>query len=314
MLKHNHFQNHITGSIQVAMANVFVGMNIICSKYLLNSISTITLLELRYFIACLIFIPILFQLKKTNAEFYLSKQKFSRREKYIYFLMTISGGALFNAIYMAGLRYTTAIATGIISSIIPLLVVLLSFVFFKQKIRKKHIVSALFVSIGIGILNISLINEDSTNFMKMAYIGNLIVFIAMIPEAMFTIFAKMIQTKTHPLISAYYINLINLAACTPFFLLTLQITDLQKMTAFDLFLCFLIGLSGVLFYYLYNNGIAKITAQTAGIITGVTPVSTALLSVIFLNESFNMLTFTGMIFVLISIYLGIRKTSEKAIL
>lgn len=312
MLNKYKFSSHTIGGLQVALANSFVGMNIICSKYLLNtnSISILLLLELRYLIACFIFVPILFQFKKKGLTFYLTENKFSVREKYIYFLMAISGGALFNVIYMAGMRHTTAFATGIISSTLPLFIILLSFIFFKQRIQKYHIASALLVSIGIGILNISLVGDNITEN-KAAYLGNFIVFIAMLPEAMFTIFAKMLKTKISPMISAYYINLINLIVCTPFLLFSLH-ESLQGITRFNLFLCFLIGLSGALFYFFYNSGISKINAQTAGILTGIVPLSTALLSVLFLNESINTLTVIGMTIVLTSIYIGIRKTSEKA--
>ena len=62
-----------------------------------------------------------------------------------------------------------------------------------------------------------------------------------------------------------------------------------------------------------TTGISKINAQTAGILTGVIPLSTATLSVLFLHESFTPLTFMGMSLVLISIYLGVRTTTKKAI-
>lgn len=305
-------QNNTIGSLQVALANSFVAINIICSKYLLTTIPLIILLELRYLLGCLVFFPILLNLKKNHISFYMTSNTFSLREKYIYFLMAISGGALFNVIYMAGMKNTTAISTGIISSTIPLLIILLSFIFFQEKIRKNHILSACLVSIGICILNTGFSNTDTTNIQH-TYIGNLIVFIAMLPEAMFTILAKMLNTKVHPTLSAFYINLINLLVCTPFFLFVLNANGMKNITLFKLFLSFLVGLSGAFFYYFYNTGISKINAQTAGILTGVIPLSTATLSVIFLHESFTSLTFTGMSLVLISIYFGVRTTTKKAI-
>lgn len=307
-------QNEIVSSLQVSLANFFIGFNIISNKYLINSVPIPVLLVLRYFFGALILFAFIFITQKER-RFYLTKRHYTTREKFIYLLMALCGGSIFNSIYMFGMRHTTAIVTGMIGSTIPILIVFLSFLFLKQKLNKSHIISALFVAFGICILNLGhnvTISEKTSS--GMIAMGNFIVFIAMIPEAMFTIFAKMLIPKVSPLMSALFINIINFFVCIPFFLFSLTTYNLKQITSFDVFLSFLIGLfSGSLFYSFYNSGITKISAQNAGLFTGIVPVSTAVLSLIFLNESFGVLSFVGMFFVLASIYIGVHATSEKAL-
>ena len=80
-------------------------------------------------------------------------------------------------------------------------------------------------------------------------------------------------------------------------------------------LSFLVGLfSGALFYSFYNSGIAKIDSNTAALMTGVIPISSAILAIIFLNEPFHVTTFLGMLCVLISIYVGVRYSEQSKVL
>jgi drug/metabolite transporter (DMT)-like permease len=64
----------------------------------------------------------------------------------------------------------------------------------------------------------------------------------------------------------------------------------------------------------YNRGISKIDSNTAALMTGVIPISSAILAIIFLNEPIQIYTFMGMICVLLSIYLGVRFGDNSKIL
>ncbi len=302
----------LLGCFYVAMANMFIGVNIIITKYLVNALPVSVLLELRYcFGALILFIPIL--LSKNKFSFYQSNKKYTSKQKFIYLNMALCSGVLFNAIFIFGMKNTTAIATGVIGSTLPLLVVAFSAVFLNQRIQIHHFICAFLVAIGIFIITLgNTKNSAMTSMFQNSQISNLIVFIAMIPEAMFTIFAKMLPQKVSPVVSAFLINILNLAFCTPFFIYTLFHFSIFSITPLQFSLCALIGLfSGVLFYVFYNAGISRINAQTAGLLCGVVPISTTILAIFILHESFGWISFIGMLFVLFSIYLGVHKAPDK---
>ena len=48
--------------------------------------------------------------------------------------------------------------------------------------------------------------------------------------------------------------------------------------------------------------------------TGVIPISSAILAIIFLNEPFHVTTFLGMLCVLVSIYVGVRYADQSKVL
>ena len=312
-------RNYLIGVIEIMIANSFVGVNIILNKFLLGKAPLLFLLELRYLFGVLILLGASFFMK-SKFTFYLTNEKFTNRDWLVYVLMALSGGAVFNFIYLLGMDKTTATSVGIIGSSIPTIIAVLSFIFLKQALKKVHVLSILLVVMGVMILNVSKnssveINSVTNINTATMLIGNLIVFLAMIPEALFTIFAKMLKIRVSPVISSLLINLLNAIVCLPFALYSLKNFDIFHLEPIVWIFSFCVGLfSGALFYVFYNRGIAKIDSNTAALMTGVIPISTALLAIIFLNEPFKINTFFGILCVLISIYIGVRFSDNSKVL
>lgn len=302
-------KNFLIGVLEMGIANSFVGMNVILNKYLTQHFPIFLLLEIRYFFG-IVFLFLICLSTRNKFRFYRTEERFSFSDGLIYFFMSICGGMLFNCIYMAGLHKTTAMATGIISSSIPTLIAIFSYFLLKQKIKKVHIFCVILVVIGILILNISHqspTGQADPRMMGTLWIGNAIVFCAMIPEALFTVLAKKLRVPVFPVMSALVINVINFLLCTPMAIYQTNQFGFENVTRIAWFFSFLIGLfSSAFFYILYNRGISKIDSSTAALLTGVIPVSTACLAVIFLGESITLTLAVGMACVLSSIYVGVR--------
>ncbi len=308
--------NCLIGVTEMTIANSFVGVNIILNKYLIEKAPLMLLLELRYIFGVLILLAVSL-LMKSKFQFYLTEEKFSKKDWFIYLLMALSGGVFFNFIYMCGMDKTTATSVGIIGSSIPTIIVLFSFFFLKQPLKQIHVFCIFLVVLGVLILNLSKpIHNNSINFdTSKVWLGNFIVFLAMIPEALFTIFAKMIKIKVSPVISGLFINLLNGLFCLPFAIYSLNEVNIFELDSNIWLFSFFVGLfSGALFYVFYNRGISKIDSNTAALMTGVIPISSAILAIIFLNEPIQIYTFMGMICVLLSIYLGVRFGDNSKIL
>ncbi len=318
-MQKENYKNYFVGVFEIAIANFFVGMNIILNKFLVGKAPLLLLLELRYFFGVLILLGASFFIKN-KFSFYLNKETFTSKDWLIYILMALSGGVLFNFIYMCGMYKTTATSVGIIGSSIPTIIAIFSFIFLKQPLKRVHLFSIVLVVVGIFILNIRILPsqgmDKSPNISSSTIlIGNLIVFFAMIPEALFTIFAKMIKIRVCPVISGLLINLINAIVCFPFALYALNEVNIFRLEPIIWLFSFFVGLfSGALFYVFYNKGITKIDANTAALMTGVIPISTAFLAIIFLNEPFHLNTFLGIFCVLFSIFIGVRFAEGSKIL
>ncbi|WP_158998027.1 DMT family transporter [Pigmentibacter ruber] len=311
--------NYLIGVFEIGIANSFVGVNIILNKFLIEKAPLMLLLELRYIFGVLILLFMAIIMKKFK--FYIEDNKFNSYDWFIYILMALSGGVFFNFIYMYGLNKTTATSVGIIGSSIPTIIVIFSYLFLRQPLKRIHVLSVCLVVLGIMILNLTRIPGQVANDKILEHtseqmiLGNFIVFLAMVPEALFTIFAKMIKIKVCPIVSGLFINLLNGLFCLPFAIYSAREINFFQIDSKIWILSFFIGLfSGALFYTFYNRGIAKIDSNTAALMTGVIPISSAILAIIFLNEPFHITTFLGMFCVLISIYVGVRYADQSKVL
>lgn len=299
--------SRLSGIRDVIIANFLVGVNVVVCKFLIKCIPIFVILEMRFILGALnLFLYILFF--KKNFSLYTTEKKFDTSDWFYYILMALSGGFLFNVIFIYGMEYTSATAVGVISSSVPALVAIFSFFILGSAIKRIHFITLFLVILGVvciktpyeGQLRLSDTSIDF-NF----YLGSFIIFLAMIPEALFTVFAKIIKTPVCPIVSGMVINIVNALVCTPFLLFNWK--SFSDVPNIFWTVGFLHGIvSGALFFVFYNKGIVKISAPTAGLLTGVIPLSSAVLAIVFLSEPLGMNTVVGMFLVLTAIFLGVK--------
>lgn len=299
------------GYLELSFAQCCIGANIILGKMLTSSVSMYSLLFFRFFIGVLIagLIVLCTDLNKTKTEY----KSLSSRDWFIIFLQAISGGFLFNVFILMGLQYTTATVTGIINSAVPALVAIFSFFLLKERLNSAKSIAILLCIVGISILSFG--KTESVSVIEGAggseFLGIILVLLAIIPEAMFTIFAKFLKKEVSPMANTLLVNLFNAILFIPFCYFqgdfTLQY-DFSIWAQIGLY-----GLSGgILFFVFWYRGIAHVSANTAALFMGVMPVSTTLLAFLFLDEMLSIPDGIGLICVVSAIYFGTRTPKALA--
>jgi drug/metabolite transporter (DMT)-like permease len=286
--------------IELSLAQLFLGFNVIFGKLLAPVFPIATLLALRFFIG---FTFIALYLGLTSfSELCLEVKRLKRSNWTILFLQAGCGGFLFNILTLYGLQYTTATVTSIISSTIPAFVGLFSFLILKEKLTKGKTFAILLTIIGILLLSF---RNVVFNFESKELYGLFFVLLAIIPASLFTIFAKMSEnTLLRPLTVTLIINLINLVLFCPMAMndewsLFFQASSLEWLEIL------IYSVSGsLLFFVFWYRGLKYTTANTAALFVGVMPISTCMLAYFFLNEVFSWFDMLGMTFVIVSILIG----------
>lgn len=130
-------------------------------------------------------------------------------------------------------------------------------------------------------------------------------FIAVIPEALFTILSKSVGKKISGTEAVILVNFFNLMMFIPFALFSIESFHLSAIHASLWELVVVYGLSGgIMFFLLWYRGLTKVNANIAALFTGVMPVSTTILAFVFLNESIHLSEFLGMVLVIFAIFIG----------
>ena len=136
-------------------------------------------------------------------------------------------------------------------------------------------------------------------------LGDFLILMAVIPEAIFSIIAKWQNAKIHPTAVAAITSSMNAVICLPLALYQHMTVDLPVLTLTQCALLFTYAITGIFFFTVFwYRGINKTSANTAALFTSVMPLSVVILAIIFLGEKLYWFETAGMIMIISAIVIG----------
>ncbi|MED0708881.1 DMT family transporter [Aneurinibacillus aneurinilyticus] len=293
---------HLISSLKIVLAMIIVGSSVVAGKLIVQSFPVFLASELRFLIATIILFPILIKFEGFPS--------IGKRDLLILFLQALFGVFLFNIFMLYGLTITTAIEGGIITSTIPAVTGCLAFLFLREKLTKSVITGILLAVLGTLTINFS----DSFTTVgrgSSPLLGNLLIFGAVISEALFIIFGKFIVQRVSPLAISTVVSIFGTILFLPFSLYEGNRFNFGEVSIAEWGLVFYFGIVvTVIAFILMYQGVSKVSASTAGVLTGVLPMSSVILSVVILGEKVSFIHLIGIGFTLTAIYL-IAKPAKK---
>ncbi len=275
-------------------AMIIVGSSIVFGKIMVESIPVFLSSGLRFAIASVLLFVILLIVEK-------KLPKLTRKEVTILSLQSFTGVFLFSIFLLYGVQYTKAVESGIITSTTPIVIGILSFLILKEKLTRQVMIGVLFVALGISVINLVNSGEDGIrgNF---PMIGNILVMLAVIGEALFTILGKLLSRRLSPLAISAFVTFFGFVFFLPFALYEAMMFDFSQPSINDWgYVLYFAVVVTVIAFYLWYNGVSKVSGSVSGLFTGFLPVSTALLSYVFLNEQLTSVHVVGFMFVVLGI-------------
>ncbi|WP_276918165.1 DMT family transporter [Aneurinibacillus aneurinilyticus] len=293
---------HLISSLKIVLAMIIVGSSVVAGKLIVQSFPVFLASELRFLVATIILFPILIKFEGFPS--------IGKRDLLILFLQALFGVFLFNIFMLYGLTITTAIEGGIITSTIPAVTGCLAFLFLREKLTKSVITGILLAVLGTLTINFS----DSFTTVgrgSSPLLGNLLIFGAVISEALFIIFGKFIVQRVSPLAISTVVSIFGTILFLPFSLYEGNRFNFGEVSIAEWGLVFYFGIVvTVIAFILMYQGVSKVSASTAGVLTGVLPMSSVILSVVILGEKVSFIHLIGIGFTLTAIYL-IAKPAKK---
>lgn len=292
--------------LSLLMAQVLVGINIVASKTVVDDFSIFGVLFGRFFVATVVLYGIHCFTSMSRQGDKKNRVKLSHLTARDWCYMTaqgLCGGALFNIMLLWGLNYTSAGSAGIITSMLPAIIVVFSVIFLKERLTAFSTACVCFAVIGLFIINMK---NFSVNNMSMLW-GDFLIFLALIPEAVYYILARKYVSSLPLFLTATIMNAVNL----PFSLLCLVLSHSHTFSGVNLhawLILIIIGLATGFFYVFWFYGCRFVKGSVAGLITAAMPLSTLLLASIFLDETIGPFQLLGMIMVIVSIIFSAKKS------
>jgi drug/metabolite transporter (DMT)-like permease len=209
------------------------------------------------------------------------------------FLESFLGNFLFSLFMLFGVGLTSAVSAGVIMASIPAVVALLSWAFLRERIAPRVWAAVACAALGIGLLGLAQAGTRAHaggsamagSGAATAWLGNLLVFGAVLCEASYAVIGKKLTGTLGPKRITSLINLWGFALVTPFGVYAALRFDFAGVAPGIWALLLFYSLAASIWtVWLWMTGLKVVAASQGGVFTVMLPVSAALVGVFALGE------------------------------
>ncbi len=207
-----------------------------------------------------------------------------RKDLPLLLLLALTGIAMFNTLLYTGLQSTVALNGFLIQSTMPVLIMLFSFFFFRDKINHLQGIGVLLSLAGVVIViargDLEVLRSLSLNR------GDILIFIAAIGYAVYSVLLRK-RPILHPLSFIAFTFVTGTLMLLPLYLWeALTVKMLTFNTPTMLTIAYVAIFPSIISYFCYNRGIELIGANRAGLFIHLMPVFGTIMAIVFLGETF----------------------------
>lgn len=281
------------------LTSLFWSGNFVLSKGINQVIPPISLGFWRWLIAGIILLPF-------SIKFLLSDIKLIKRSILHINLLAIFGVSTFNTLIYTAVHYTTAINAILINSFVPIIILLLSFIIYRDKPSIRQILGI--ITSMVGIFSIMLRGEIIKIFELSFNKGDILVIIAAFVWAVYTVLLKTFSKGLHPLSFLQSIIILGIMYMLPFYIneyltfggFTLNIKTVGSILYVSIF-------ASVIAFIFWNRAVKEVGANKAGPFVHLMPVFGTIMAVLFLGETLYIYQIIGILLVFSGILMSTKK-------
>ena len=285
------------GNIRIAilfliLANIIWGASFPIYKWTLEDIPPLTFVFLRFYIGALLLLPFVYK-----------DLKIAREDWKDLFLLSIIGITITITLLIFGLKLSSSINAPIILSASPVILIIGSILFLKEKVKKKVVAGTLLSLLGVFIIVLMPLFEQGWDE---NLLGNIFLVGAAIGSVIHALLLKKILPKYKALTIAFWSLLIGALPLLPFYFIELGQTHWTSSINMQVLIGIFVGsvLATSLAHSFYAYGIKYIKASEVGIFTYVDPIATIIVAVPLLGEQITPLYILGSLFVFLGIFIA----------
>lgn len=269
-----------TGSLAALAANIIFGFSFLFSKVALDYADPLIILAIRFSVAFLI-LNLLWLLG-------MVKLKFKGKPKKNILLMAVAQPLLYFIFELYGIEYTSSAISGVIISLVPVGVILISLLFLREKPRFSQILFSL-LSLA-AIVAISILSNDGK---ENSFLGIVLLLGAVVCAAVFNILSRSEAERYSPLERTYIMFLVGTVGFNLIAVLGLGGQYADALTAaiscapFWGAIAYLSILSSIGAFMLYNYATSHISSVQASSFSNIITVVAVLAGILILHEELS---------------------------
>ncbi|KYM46668.1 DMT family transporter [Fusobacterium necrophorum] len=274
--------------IYLVIASFLWGTSFIAGKIAYNMLDPSLVVAFRYILASIILLPVTLSFIRQE------KEDFSRKDFFMLVLLGILTYPLTSMLQFLGLSFTSASSATTIIGIEPVMIVIIGFLFFKERTSPivffLGIVALLGVALTVGVSALE----------NVSFFGCFLVFLSTIVVSFWVQLSKKILTKMS---SNYYTALtiqLGTLFALPIMLFLVRNWEIHYSFEGILALLYLVVGCSIGAGWFWNKGLERSEASKSGLFLALEPVFGIILAVLILGEKLNFLSIIGIILVISS--------------
>jgi len=296
--------NNVKAYIMLTLCSLFWSGNFIVGKFAtLYEVPPLTLNFFRWLIVWIILIP--FTFNDIIKNFKIIKKNF-----YSIFFMSITSISVFNSVVYYSLNFTQVLNGALMISIIPVLIIFISFIFKTERINFNQILGVILSIIGVItiVTRLDFLRLISLDLNK----GDLWLLIAMLSWAIYSTMLRTYKIQLNGLTFISTIVSIGLIFLLPQFLFEYK---KHQVIHFNipvfLITSYVVLFAGLGAYVFWNKGVSIVGPNKAGIFLHLMPVFSSFMAIFILNEKLMNFHIIGAVVIIAGIYLSSKKNLLK---
>lgn len=279
---------------------IFWGWSFVATKICLHYMTPLEVIGLRYLLGLPVLLLVIL-LKRVKLDF-------RRKDLGIVLLASVVITIHF-LIQITGMKYTTATNTGWIIAVTPLVIVVLSVVFLKERITLNAAIGVVIATVGI-ILLVSRGHLFRLEWLKST--GDWLVLGSAHTWAVYTVLTRNVIRRYNPLNVSFAILTFSSIVILGWMLFTSHWGKFLHLPLEPTIAILFLGIFCLaLAFWFWQEGVSKLGAAKAGFFLYLEPLATTTLAVPYLNESFGVFTAIGGLMVLTGVYLAEKPNTKR---
>ncbi|MBI9012676.1 MAG: DMT family transporter [Clostridiales bacterium] len=259
-----------------------------------GSFSPVVMTFLRIGLATLIIFPIMILKEK--------KFKASKEELFLALKLGFVGMTCYHLFFFSALKYTTASSASVINASMPILTAIIATFMLKEKLpfKKMIFIGSAFVGVVLTIINWDINSLINMDFNK----GDILMLCGTLSWSTYGVLIKKSKVEISSLKLMSYSLLICTVIISPFAIREILLYNSLNVPLGDYYsIVYMAIFPTVIGYTIQQACIKKMGPSTAALFINLVPVFSIILSVIFLNEIMNPLTYVSGLIIIVSVVL-----------
>ena len=285
-----NISNTMFAYISISIAVILYGTTLTATKICLEEYSTPALMALRMSISAILFAPFFLTIYK-NIKIEKSDLKFVA-------LMVLCEPCLYFIFETNALKFTSSGQAGVVSSLEPVLIILLARMILKEKFPRLAYIGLVIAIIGSVFLSIL---SDVNELAPRPLLGNTLQLGAEILTCISVITTKYLMDKYPP----FYLAGIAVMGGAIFFtsMCLMNGESLHVVVSPSIFIVGYLGILTVVAYALYNYSMCTLSPSKVSPLLFLLPVSAVFFGWFFLGETLNMMQIASCVVIFLGIYI-----------